>query len=187
MTAIVRRFDSLRPRELALLEQALDGDDVLVKGHHTKNVAGHRGGCLPIVGLAISAGMATVLHVELPGFPWRGTALGIALACVFHLVRAFIYARLARKLLAKPEGWLALGWTRERLVYRSFEDNLWVPWSDVETVELMGEDAPKALRGTLWVHLRAGKRVLLASPDEKLAGRTMAEWAKDLRKAKAKS
>ncbi len=180
---ISKRFDSLRPKEIALLEVALDGDDVLVKGLHTKDVTGHRGGCLPFVGLAVAAILATVLHVEVPGFPWRGAALGLALASLFHMIRAFIYARLSKKLLAKDTGWLALGWTKQHLVYRSFEENLFVPWSEIEKLDLVGEDAPRALQGTLWVHLQDKKKVLIASFDGALAGRSMADWAKDMEKA----
>ncbi len=181
---IAKRFDSLRPREIALLEVALDGDDVLVKGLHTKDVIPHRGGCLPVVGLAVAGLMATVLHAELPGFPWRGTALGLALAALFHMIRALIYARISKRLLKKDTGWLALGWTTDVLVYRSFEDNLRVPWSAVARIDLVGEDAPAGLRGTLWLHLDDKKKVLIASFDGALAGRSMADWAKDLEKAR---
>lgn len=182
-----KRFDSLWPKELAVLEVILDRDDVLVKGHQTKEVSGHRGGCLPFFGLGAAALMGMVLHVELPGFPWRGAALGIAVASGFHMIRALVYARISKKLLAKPQGWLALGWTKERLIYRSFDDCLFVPWIDVEKFDLVGTDAPRGLTGTLWVHLVDGKKVLIDSREGALAGRPMADWAKDLEKARGRA
>jgi hypothetical protein len=185
---IDKRFYRLGPRGIALLEASLDGRDVLVKGLQTKGVVGYRGGCGPYLGLAIAGTLATVVADLLPRVPLRGAALGIALASMFYFVRAFVYARLSKRLLSKPGGWLALGWTKERLVYRSFEECLLVDWADIERIELIGEDAPKTLRGTLWVHLAEKRRILIpAREDGLLAGRTMAEWYADMDAAKRRA
>ena len=177
-------FDRLLPWEVARLEAALDGEDVLVKGLHTKEVEPYRGGCLPFVGLAGAGLMATVLAVEWPVIPWRGAALGLACACLVLLVVNFFRVRLSKRLLTRPGGWVAIGWSRSVLVHRSFQDCLLVPWAEVSRIEVLGEDAPKSLRGTLWIHLADKGRTLVLGRDGSLAGRPLVDWAADLEAAR---
>ena len=183
---LLKPFARLDGSDEAKLLQFLDRGDLKVKGIDRSPSKPYRGGCLPYIGL-----MAALL-VGLSGTEWGlsgpvaiGLALALAILALRSMVRTVVAVRRSKRLLAGDEGWHALAWTRTEVCFRSLDTCLLAPFSAVEDIRVMGDDAGTFLTGTLWIHLQ-GKEKILVEPrtDEGLfAGRKLSDWGQDLAEA----
>lgn len=186
MSGFLKPFPRLSRGELEELTGFPSRDGVLTVGLDRRSWSGYRGGFLPYIGVFLAvglffggeaAGLARPLAV---GF---GSTVGVlATASMIRTVRA---ARRSHELLAREEGWVAIAWTREELMYRSIEWCALVPWSSVTRIEHIGADRGGMLSNTLWVHIAEHGRLLVEERDGWFAGRRLKDWAEDLEAARA--
>ncbi|MCP4869575.1 MAG: hypothetical protein GY898_12745 [Proteobacteria bacterium] len=184
---MIENFDKLDAEQIADLTAFTARDDLLVKGTDATKSVPYRGGCLPYL-LFATAGLVAMLGPAVLGLdePMAfGLAAAMAALGTLRVVRTFRAVQKARKLTAREEPWHALAWSADELCFRSWERCLLAPWSEVTQIaHLQGEDVNPILRDTLWIHLANKEKALIRprTDDLRFAGRTLADWERDLKK-----
>jgi hypothetical protein len=188
---VLELFDRLDQSQIDDLVAFTARGDLLVLGTDATKGPSYRGGCLPYY-LAAAAG----------GVGWLGPRLGLDAPLAFGLaaamaafatlrvIRTFKAVQRSRKLMERDEPWHALAWTRDQICFRSYDRCMLAPWSEVELIALLeGDDVNPILRDTLWIHLASKEKILVRprTEDLRFAGRSLADWERDLKKAWDKS
>ena len=180
---LLKAFDRLDRNDEARLVEFVARGDLKVKGVDRSPSLPYRGGCLPYVGLVLAA------VVGLIGTDWGmsgpvaiGVALTLAILSLRVMIRSAVAVRRSKRLLARDEGWHALAWSGKEVCYRSLDRCLLAPFSAVEDIKVLGEDAGVFLRDTLWIHLDGKEKVLVEPRTEEglFAGRQLTDWGGDL-------
>ncbi len=186
MSTFLKPFARLSRAELEELVDFTTGDDVLVMGLDRRSWNGYRGGFLPYIGAILAVGLffgGEEVGMARPLAVGFGSTVGVlATAAMIRTIRA---ARRSHELLAREEGWVALAWTKDELVYRSIEWCARVPWSIVTKIEHIGPEQGGMLSNTLWLHVEEHGRLLVEERDGWFAGRRLNDWAADLEAARA--
>jgi hypothetical protein len=180
---LLKAFDRLDRHDEARLVEFVARDDLKVKGIDRTPSLPHRGGCLPYIGLVLAVAVGWLgTDWGLSGPVALGIALTLAILSLRTMIRTVRAVRRGKRLLAADEGWHALAWSKTEVCFRSLDRCLLAPFSAVQDVKVLGEDAGAFLRDTLWIHLDGKEKVLVEPRTEEglFAGRQLTDWGDDL-------
>ena len=187
---LLESFARLDKAAEARLVEFVERGDLKVKGIDRSPSRPYRGGCLPYIGLVAGVAIGWLgTDWGMPGPVAIGVALALSILSLRAMIRTVIAVRRSKRLLATDDGWHALAWTKSEVCFRSLDRCLLAPFSTVEDVKVLGDDAGSFLAGTLWIHLEGKEKVLVEprTEDGRFAGRQLTDWGADLVKAWTKA